>query len=135
MLAPKKVKHRKWFRGDKIRGKATRNNRVSFGEYGLKSLKAGWLTARQIEAARRVITRYIQKGGKLWIRVFPVKPITTKGSETPMGKGKGTVEYYVAEIKPGTVIFEIGGVKYEAAKEALEKSGYKLPVKTKVVTK
>jgi len=135
MLAPKKVKHRKWFRGDKIRGKAVRSNKVDFGEYGLKSLSAGWLSSRQIEAARRVITRYVQKGGKLWIRVFPDKPITVKGSETPMGKGKGNVEYYVAVVKPGSMIFEISGVKFESAKEALEKSSYKLPIKTKFVAK
>lgn len=135
MLAPKKVKHRKWFRGDKIKGKASRKNKINFGEYGLKSLSAGWLSARQIEAARRVITRYVHKGGKLWIRVFPDKPITIKGSETPMGKGKGNVEYYVAEIRPGTILFEISGIKHELAKEVLEKSGHKLPLKTKFIIK
>lgn len=135
MLAPRKVKHRKWHRGDQIRGQATRKNKISFGEAGLKSLAAGWLSAKQIEAARRVLTRYIQKGGKVWIRIFPDKPITKKGAETPMGKGKGSVDHYVAEIKPGTVLFEISGIKSEAAKEALIKAGHKLSVKTKFISK
>lgn len=135
MLAPKKVKHRKWHRGDQIKGKATRKNQLNFGEFGIKSLKAAWLSAKQIEAARRVITRYIQKGGKMWIRIFPDKPITKKGAETPMGKGKGSVDHYVAEIKPGTVLFELSGIKPELAQEALVKAGHKLSVKTKVISK
>jgi len=135
MLAPRKVKHRKWQRGDQIRGQATRKSRISFGEYGLKCLKAGWLSAKQIEAARRVLTRYVQKGGKVWIRIFPDKPITIKGSETPMGKGKGSVDHYVAEVKPGTVLFEISGLKQEVAKEALIKASHKISLKTKFIIK
>lgn len=135
MLAPRKVKHRKWHRGDQIKGKASRKNQINFGEFGLKSLSAGWLSAKQIEAARRVITRYIQKGGKMWIRIFPDKPITIKGTETPMGKGKGSVDHYVAEIKPGTVLFELSGIKTDLAKEAMIKAGHKLTVKTKFIVK
>jgi large subunit ribosomal protein L16 len=135
MLAPKKVKHRKWQRGDQIKGFATRKNKINFGEFGLKTLDAGWISSRQIEAARRVLTRYIQKGGKVWIRIFPDKPITLKGAETPMGKGKGAVDHYIAEVKPGTVMFEISGIKQEVAKEAMVKSGHKLPVHTKFITK
>ncbi len=135
MLAPRKVKHRKWHRGDQIRGQATRKNKISFGEYGLKCLNAGWLSAKQIEAARRVLTRYVQKGGKVWVRIFPDKPITIKGSETPMGKGKGSVDHYVAEVKPGTVLFEISGLKQEIAKESLIKAGHKLSLKTKFIIK
>lgn len=135
MLAPSKVKHRKWQRGDKIRGKASRKNKINFGEYGLKSISAGWLSSRQIEAARRVLTRYTQKGGRVWIRIFPDKPITIKGSETPMGKGKGSVDHYVAVIRPGTVLFEISGVKFEAAKESMLKAGHKLSIKAKFISK
>ena len=135
MLIPKKVKHRKWHRGDQIRGQASRKNQINFGEFGIKSLVAGWLSSRQIEAARRVITRYIQKGGKMWIRIFPDKPITLKGAETPMGKGKGSVDHYVAVIKPGMVLFELSGIKPEQAKEALRKAGHKLSVKIRVISK
>ena len=135
MLAPRKVKHRKWQRGDQIRGKATRKNKVNFGEYGLKGMTAGWLSASQIEAARRVLTRYVQKGGRVWVRIFPDKPITIKGSETPMGKGKGSVDHYVAEVKAGTILFEISGIKFDLAKEALIKAGHKLPIKTKFIIK
>ena len=135
MLAPKKVKHRKWQRGDKIRGKATRMTKVSFGDYGLKSLEAGWVTARQIESARRAIVGHIQRGGEVFIRIFPDKPITAKGAEMPMGKGKGAVDHYVAVVKPGTVMFEMRGVDEETAKRSMQLASYKLPVKTKFVSK
>jgi len=132
MLMPKKVKHRKWHKGRK-RGKgfATRGTELSFGSYGLKSLDHAWITARQIEAARRSITNFLKRGGKVWIRIFPDKPITKKGAEVPMGGGKGSPEYYVAVVKPGTVLFELEGVSEEKAKEALNLASYKLPVKTK----
>ncbi|MCR4280275.1 MAG: 50S ribosomal protein L16 [Candidatus Komeilibacteria bacterium] len=133
MLAPKKVKHRKAMRGDRIRGRATRMNTVDFGDFGLKSLTKAWVTSRQIESARRVISRYLQRGGKVWIRIFPDKSITSKGSEATMGSGKGTVDHYVAVVKPGTVMFEVGGVKDSEAEEALKLAAYKLPVKTKIV--
>ena len=135
MLAPKKVKHRKWHRGDKIKGKATRMNKVSFGDYGLKSLQAGWITARQIESARRAIVGHVQRGGEVYIRVFPDKPITAKGNEMPMGKGKGAVDHYVAVVKPGTVMFEMRGVDKETAKRSMELAAHNLSVKTKFVTK
>ncbi|RJR10308.1 50S ribosomal protein L16 [Candidatus Parcubacteria bacterium] len=135
MLAPKKVKHRKWHRGDKIRGKATRMTKVSIGDYGLKSLESGWITARQIESARRAIVGHIQRGGEVFIRIFPDKPITAKGSEMPMGKGKGAVDHYVAVVKPGTIMFEMGGVTEEIAKSSMKLAAYKLPVKTKFVSK
>lgn len=135
MLAPKKVKHRKWQRGDKVKGKATRMTRLSFGEYGLKSLQAGWITARQIESARRAIVGHIQRGGEVFIRIFPDKPITAKGNEMPMGKGKGAVDHYVAVVKPGTVLFEMRGVDLETAKRSMQLAGYKLSVKTKFVSK
>jgi large subunit ribosomal protein L16 len=135
MLAPKKVKHRKWRRGDQIKGKATRMSTVAFGDYGLKSLNAAWISARQIESARRAIVGYIERGGEIFIRLFPDKPITAKGSEMPMGKGKGAVDHYVAVVKPGTVMFEMRGVSKEVAQKALQLAGYKLPVKSKFVSK
>lgn len=134
MLIPKKVKHRKWHKG-RQRGKASSGTRVVFGQYGLKATTASWVTARQIEAARRAITRFLQKGGKVWIRIFPDKPVTSKSSEVPMGGGKGAVDHFVAAIKPGTVIFEIDGIDKESAKEALRLAAYKMPVKTKFVEK
>jgi len=134
MLAPKKVKHRKWQKG-RIRGMATSGERLSFGSFGLKALEPRWITARQIEAARRAIVRSIHRGGKLWIRIFPDKPVTKKGDEIPMGKGKGAVDHYVAVVKPGTVIFEMDGVSEEAAKEALRLAAHKLPCKTKFLKK
>ena len=133
MLAPKKVKHRKWHRTDQIKGRATRINTVAFGEFGMKSLGKSWVSSRQIESARRVISRYLQRDGKVWIRIFPDKPITRKGSEMPMGKGKGPVDHYVAIVKPGTVIFEIGGVAEAEAQQAIKLASYKLPIKTKFV--
>ena len=134
MLAPKKEKHRKWHRGDKIKGKATRMTKVSFGDYGLKSLSTAWVTARQIESARRAMTRYLKRGGKIWIRIFPDKPCTKKPAETRMGKGKGAPEYWVAVVKPGRILFELAGVPEDVAKEALRLAAHKLPVKTKFVT-
>src|SRR3989339_45769 len=131
MLAPKKIKHRKWQRTDKIRGQATRKIAISFGSYGLKALTSSWVTARQIEAARRVMTRYTQRGGKIWIRIFPDKPMTIKGSETPMGKGKGAVDHYVAVVKAGTVLFEMDGVSPEVGKESMLRASHKLPIKCK----
>ena len=134
MLMPKKTKYRKSHKG-KRGGKATRLVNVSFGSHGLKSLGNHWVSSRQIEAARRVITRYTKRGGKVWIRIFPDKPVTKKGGEIPMGKGKGAVDHYVAVVKPGMVMFEIDGVSDQMAKEALELAAYKLPVKCKVVIK
>ena len=135
MLAPKKVKHRKWQRGDKIRGKATRMTKVSFGDYGLKSLEAGWISARQIESARRAMVGHMQRIGRVFIRIFPDKPITAKGNEMPMGKGKGAVDHYVAVVKPGTIMFEMSGVDEATSKRALTLAAHKLSVKTKIVSK
>lgn len=134
MLFPKKVKHRKWFKG-RSKGEETRGTELSFGFIGLKSLGTRWLTSRQIEAARRTIVGYLKRGGKVWIRVFPDKPITKKGVEVPMGGGKGDVEYYAFPVKPGRIIFEIDGVEEEKAREALRRASYKLPIKTKIVTR
>jgi len=136
MLMPKKVKHRKWHKGRK-RGKGIASKRLelSFGSYGLKALSYAWVTARQIEAARRAITHYLKRGGKIWIRIFPDKPVTKKGAEIPMGGGKGSPEFYVAVIKPGTVLFEVEGISKEKAKEAMRLAGHKLPVKTKFLAK
>ena len=135
MLMPKKVKHRKIQRGGAITGNANRGNKVSFGSYGLKALTPGLVSARQIEAARRAMTRYVQRGGKIWIRIFPDKPMTKKGDETPMGKGKGSVDHFVAVVKPGRVLFEMDGVKIETAKEAMRLSSHKLGIRTKFVRK
>ncbi len=134
MLMPKKTKYRKDHKRRRG-GVATRMIKVSFGSYGLKTLDAHWITARQIESARRVLTRYVKKGGKIWIRIFPDKPVTVKGGEIPMGKGKGSVDHYVACVKPGTVMFEMEGVDAAAAKEAMERASHKLPVKCAFVTK
>jgi len=134
MLYPKKVKHRKWHKG-RSKGIETRGTELVFGSYGLKSLETRWISSRQIEAARRAIIRYLKKGGKLWIRIFPYKPITKKGTEVPMGGGKGSVEHYAFPIKPGRIIFELEGIKMEQAKEALRRAGDKLPVKTKFVSR
>ncbi len=134
MLSPKKVKHRKWHKSAGTSGRmASRANKVSFGSFGLRAVTESWVTSRQIEAARRVIVRYTRKGGKLWIRVFPDKPVTSKGAETPMGKGKGSVDYYVTVIKPGTIVFEVDGISESQANEALTLAGHKLPIKAKVV--
>jgi len=131
---PKKVKHRKWHRGNS-KGIETRGTEINFGSFGLKSLGTKWITARQLEASRRYIIRYLKKGGKLWVRVFPDKPVTFKGSEVGMGGGKGGVDHYVFPIKPGRMIFELDGLKEEIAKEALEGAAMKLPIKTKFVKK
>lgn len=134
MLEPKKRKYRKSFKPSRG-GRATRLVKISFGSYALKSLEPHWITSRQIEAARRVITRYTKRGGKIWIRIFPDCPITKKGGEMPMGKGKGSIDYYVANVKPGTIMFEMDGVPVELAKKAMELAAYKLPVKCKFITK
>ncbi|MCG2695450.1 50S ribosomal protein L16 [Candidatus Parcubacteria bacterium] len=134
MLMPKKTKHRKSHKG-KRGGKATRKTTIAFGSFGLKSLEACWVSSRQIEAARRVITRYVQRSGKLWIRIFPDKPVTQKGGEMPMGKGKGAVDHYVVVVKPGMILFEMEGVSEEVAKKAMNLAAYKLPVKCKFVSK
>lgn len=134
MLMPKKVKHRKWHKG-RIKGKATQGTEVSFGSYGMKSTQSRWVSSRQIEATRRVLSRHLQKTGKIWIRIFPDKPITSKGQEMPMGKGKGAPEYFVAVVKPGTVLFEVDGVSEAVAQKAIKAASYKLPCKTKFVTR
>ncbi len=134
MLQPKRTKFRKQQRG-RNKGLAWRGNEVSFGEYGLKALTRGQLTSRQIEAARRAITRYVRRGGKLWIRIFPDKPVTQKPLEVRMGKGKGSVEYWVAVVKPGTVLYEIEGVSEEVAREAFRLAASKLPVKTEFISR
>lgn len=132
MMTPKKVKHRKWHRG-RIHGKATNKLELSFGGFGLKALEPRWVTARQLEAARRAMTRFIQRGGKIWIRIFPDKPVTIKGNEIRMGGGKGAVDHYVAIVKPGTVLFEMDGVKEDVARQAMKLAAYKLPVTTKFI--
>lgn len=134
MLQPKKVKHRKWHKG-RSRGVESRATELNFGSYGLKTLEAKWITARQIEASRRAVMHYIQRGGKLWIRIFPDKPVTRKPPEVTLGGGKGSVDHYVAPIKPGRIIFEMDGVGEEVAREALRRAAHKLPVKTKFVKK
>jgi large subunit ribosomal protein L16 len=133
MLMPKKVKFRKPHRGGRIRGKSNRGNLVSFGSFGLKAVETNLVSARQIEAARRAMTRYVQRGGKIWIRLFPDKAMTKKGNETPMGKGKGVPDHFVAVVKAGKVLFEMDGVKKEIAKEAMRLAAHKLNVKTKFV--
>jgi large subunit ribosomal protein L16 len=134
ILMPRKVKHRKWRKG-RSKGKSSRGTEIVFGSFGLKSLEARWISARQIEASRRAIIRYLKKGGKLWIRIFPAKPVTRKGTEIPMGGGKGSVDHYVFPIKPGRIIFEIEGIKEEMAKEAFRRAADKLPIKTKFIKK
>jgi len=133
MLMPKKVKHRKHFRGGKLKGLSGQGTTVSFGDFGLKAMTAGLINSREIEAARRAMTRYVQKGGKIWIRLFPDSPMTKKGAETPMGKGKGTPEFFVAKTKPGKIMFEMSGVSREIAKKAMKLASDKLRVKTKFV--
>ncbi len=133
MLMPKRVKYRKQQRG-RMAGKAVRGSMLSFGEFGLKAMEPHWITARQIEAARIAMTRYIKRGGKIWIRIFPDKPCTKKPAETRMGKGKGAPEYWVAVVKPGRVMFEIAGVDETTAREALRLASTKLPIKTKFVS-
>ena len=132
MLLPKRVKYRKQMRG-RMKGKATRGNTVTYGEYGLQALEPAWVTSNQIEAARIAMTRYTKRGGKVWIKIFPDKPVTAKPAETRMGSGKGSPEYWVAVVKPGRVLFEIAGVTEDIAREALRLAGHKLPMKTKIV--
>ena len=134
MLMPKRVKRRKQFRGT-MAGKALRGNKITNGEYGLVALDPCWIRSNQIEAARVAMTRYIKRGGKVWIKIFPDKPVTNKPAETRMGSGKGTLEYWVAVVKPGRVMFEISGVSEEIAKEALRLATHKLPCKCKVVSR
>ncbi|MCS7281349.1 MAG: 50S ribosomal protein L16 [Desulfobacterota bacterium] len=134
MLAPKRVKYRKQQKG-RMKGFAMRGNRISFGDYGLQALECGWVTARQIEAARVALTRFIKRTGKIWIRIFPDKPITKKPLETRMGKGKGPVEGWVAVVKPGRILYEIKGVPEDKAKEALRIAAFKLPIKTRIVSR
>ncbi len=133
MLMPKRVKFRKQQRG-RMKGKAVRGSKVSFGQYGLKSMAPAWVTSRQIEAARIAMTRHIKRGGKVWIRIFPDKPVTVKPAETRMGKGKGSPEYWVAVVKPGRVLFELSGVQEEVAREALRLAAHKLPFNTRFVS-
>ena len=134
MLMPKRVKRRKQFRGS-MRGKAMRGNKITYGEFGIVAAEPGWITANQIEAARVAMTRYIKRGGKVWIKIFPDKPVTAQPAETRMGKGKGNLEYWVAVVKPGRVMFEIAGVSEEVAREALRLAVHKLPVKCKIVSR
>ena len=132
MLEPKKAKFRRLHRGNR-RGMAMRGNSVAFGNYGLKALESGWVTARQIEASRIVISRVVRKIGKMWIRIFPDKPVTSRPAETRMGKGKGAPDHWVAVVKPGRILFEIDGVTREEAEEAFRNAGHKLPLKTKII--
>ena len=134
MLMPKRVKRRKQFRGS-MRGKAMRGNKITYGEFGIVATEPAWITANQIEAARVAMTRYIKRGGKVWIKIFPDKPVTARPAETRMGKGKGNLEYWVAVVKPGRVMFEIAGVSEEVAREALRLAVHKLPVKCKIVSR
>lgn len=134
MLMPRKVKHRKIQKG-RLRGHASQKTDLNFGSFGLKAEVSRWVSARQIESARRAMTRYVQRGGKIWIRIFPDKAVTVKGSEVPMGGGKGAVDRYVAPVKAGTVLFEIDGVSREMAQKALKLAAYKLPMKTRFIEK
>ena len=134
MLSPKRVKYRKQQRG-RMKGTAWRGSTIEFGEYGLQALEPAWITAKQIEAARVAITRHVKRSGKLWVRLFPDKPVTFKPAETRMGKGKGTPEYYVAVVKPGRMLFELGGVTEQLAREAMTLAARKLPIKTRVMAR
>jgi large subunit ribosomal protein L16 len=134
MLSPKRTKFRKQHRG-RMKGKAYRNNTISFGEYALQAQEPTWLTSRQIEATRRTITRSLKRGGKLWITIFPDKPVTARAAESRMGSGKGALDYWVAVIKPGTILFELAGVSPELARKAMKLASYKLPIKTKFLIK
>ena len=133
-MNPKKVKHRKWHKGNSG-GLSKGGNELAFGSFGLKAMGTCWMTGRQIEAARRAMTRYSKRGGKIWLRIFPDKPVTKKGAETPMGGGKGAVDHYVCVVKPGRILFEMDGVTEELAREALRLATHKLPIKTKFVVK
>lgn len=134
MLFPRKVKHRKWHKGRRrFEGTTKAGAELKFGSFGLKAQETSWITARQIEAARRAMTRYVQRGGKIWIRVFPDKPITHKGTEVPMGHGKGSVDHYAVPVRAGRILFEMDGVLEEMAREAMRRASHKLPIKTKFV--
>ena len=137
MLVPKKVKHRKWHKGRGLNRdtSASRATSIDFGQYGLKAVTASWVDSRQIEAARRAMTRHIKRGGRVWIRIFPDKPVTAKGSQSVMGSGKGSPDHFVAVVKPGAILFEMDGVSVEVAQEALRLAAFKLPVKTKFIVK
>ncbi len=134
MLQPKRAKYRKQMRG-RLKGKESRGTEISFGEFGLQALEPAWITARQIEAARRAIVRFVRRRGKYWIRIFPDKPVTAKPAETRMGKGKGTVDHYVAVVRPGRIMFELGGVPEDVAREAMRLASHKLPIKCQFVTR
>jgi len=134
MLMPKRVKYRRVHRG-RMKGKAHRGNTITYGDYGLQALEPTWITSNQIEAARRAMTRYVKRGGNIWIKVFPDKPVTEKPAETRMGSGKGSPEYWVAVVKPGRILFEMGGVSEEEAREAMRLAAHKLPIKTKFVSR
>ncbi len=134
MLMPKRVKYRKQFRG-RMRGNAKGGTELLSGEFGIQALEPGWITSRQIEAVRRAIVRHMRRRGKYWVRIFPDKPVTAKPAETRMGKGKGSVDHWVAVVKPGRILFEIGGIDTQTAREALHLAGYKLPIKTQVVSR
>ena len=134
MLLPKRVKYRRVHRG-RMTGKATRGNKIAYGEFGLQALEPGWITSNQIEAARIAMTRYTKRGGQVWIKIFPDKPVTKKPAETRMGSGKGSPEFWVAVVKPGRIMFEIAGVSEEVAREALRLASHKLPIKTKVIAR
>jgi len=134
MLMPKRVKRRKQFRG-RLKGKALRGNKITYGEFGIQALEPSWITSNQIEAARIAMTRYIKRGGQVWIKIFPDKPVTSKPAETRMGSGKGSPDYWVAVVKPGRVMFELGGVSEEIAREALRLAIHKLPIKCKIVSR
>ncbi len=135
MLAPKKTKYRKSFKGRRSgKGSVARRNNIDFASFGMKAMTEGWVTSRQIEATRRVIAKYVQKGGKIWIRIFPDKPVTQKGGEIGMGGGKGAVDHYVAIVKPGMILFEMEGIEKEKAREAMEAAGHKMAIKTKFIS-
>lgn len=134
MLMPKKIKHRKQHKG-RMRGKAHRGTSISFGSFALKALENSWVTGRQIEAARRAMTRYVQRGGKIWVRIFPDKPITRKPAEVPMGSGKGSLDHFVSVVKMGKILFEMDGVEKSVAKEAMKRASDKLPIKTRFISK
>lgn len=134
MLMPKRVKHRKVHRG-RMKGKASRGNKIAYGEYGLQALEPAWIKSNQIEAARRAMTRHVKRGGKIWIKVFPDKPVTKKPAETRMGKGKGSPEYWVSVVKPGRILFEMAGIPEDIAREAMRLAAHKLPIKCKFVSR
>ena len=134
MLMPKRILHRKVQRG-KRRGKPYRGSKIDFGEYGLKAMEPGWITSRQIESARQAITRHVRRGGKVWIKIFPHKPVTKKPAETRMGSGKGAPEYWVAVVKPGRILYELSGVSEEEAKGAMTRAAHKLPIETKFISR